>query len=309
MSLIILFILNVGINNHASAIEPPRVAKDLRSSRELIKSKGNKQLYDYEIGNTNIDPSDEKLGKLGKDDPIVKSLIEQLGINQISAEERRELSFGIKQLPYQQDSFISWAYIGEVVYPMVDEKNVSIPADKQKENINPRLALGLFKRDNSKSNQVIMAGKPIFKIGLRQRETLASFDFVPYNLGFLGRAFGLRTNVGGCGAGGSLCSNQYLKLFVIQDGELTEVFNEAISYFGDIAGDWHKNGTRDHSIEEINGFIKVVNSDSSNLPDLLLEAKEKRKTKRRFFKPMRINGSHVVYKTTDPQIIYLVDEI
>lgn len=304
-----LFILvGIIILNSPYSFAKDNVAKDLGSSRELIENKKNKELFDYQIGNTDVNPSDAKLGDLDKKDPLYNQLLELLDIKNLAPEEIEQLSAGLKKLPYQQDLYVGWVNIGQVIYPIYDPKGNVIPEDKQKEPIPSRLKIALIKRDAGDQLKLSKEGLHSLKIKLRRAEIISSFDFAPYNLGSLGRAFGIRTDVNGCGAGGSLCSNEYLKLFVVQNNELTQVFNEAMAYFGDIAGDWHKNGTRDHQIIEVNGILKIINSPNSSIPELLLRAKINGKMKQRLFKATTEANSSVVYRSSDRQIIDLVDE-
>lgn len=305
----LLFILiAITILNSPHSLAKDNVAKDLGSSRELIENKKNKELFDYQMGNTDVNPSDIKLGKLINSDPQYNKLLELLEVGKLSQDETELLSVGLKQIPYQQGVYIGWVFIRSGFYPSLDEHGLAI---KDRLNMSfhpPRLLLALLKNDTDSSSKFVLINKSILKPTLRDREDVSSFDFAPYNLGSLGRAFGMRTEVNGCGGGGSLCSNEYLKLFVVQNNDLTLVFNEATAYFGNIAGNWHKDGSRDHQIIEVNGIIKIINSPNSSIPELLLRAKINGKMKQRTFKATTEASSSVVYRSSDKQIIDLVDD-
>jgi hypothetical protein len=273
--------------------DKPVTAKTLDQSIDSVKSKDNSDYLKYQLGVTEVDPSVLKTGQLEASDPSAEAIAALLGATSAAPAPTAQTSVGFKELPFEQGHFLGWLY--------------SDPGSAN-ENPTPRLSVGLFSKKPQDPKSVELIGKPKLNIPLRAGEQMAAFDFAPYGLGPLGRAFGVRTTVGGCGAGGSICSNGYLKLFVPQNGGLQMVFNEAVSRFGSYGGEWNKDGTRQHTIVEENGVI-IVNSDNAALvPSLILRAKIDGKSKQRTFKPVTGNDGASIYQAVSPPIIELVDE-
>lgn len=166
------------------------------------------------------------------------------------------------------------------------------------------LSIGLV----SSANVAGFLSEPLLSVALREREELLSFDFGAYTLGQLGRAFGVRTDIGSCGAGGSVCSTTYLRLFIPQNGKLSMPFNEAIAYYGNYGGSWNKDGTRQHEVEEQNGIIVVDSTNAKNIPELSLKVKSGKNQSVRLFKSVVDSFGVVRYITSDTPILNDVSE-
>jgi hypothetical protein len=166
------------------------------------------------------------------------------------------------------------------------------------------LSIGLV----NSANVASFLSEPLLSVVLREREELLSFDFGAYTLGQLGRAFGLRTDIGGCGAGGSLCSTTYLRLFIPQKGKLSMPFNEAIAYYGNYGGSWNKDGTRQHEVEEQNGIIVFDSTKAKGIPYISLKVKTGKNWSVRLFKSAVDSFGVVRYITSDPPILNDVSE-
>jgi hypothetical protein len=99
------------------------------------------------------------------------------------------------------------------------------------------------------------------------------FDLAAYWIAPGQRAFGLRGewNIGYAGGGATYDA---LYLFAVVDGELKQVLAIPMSFFKDIAGDWHKDGTRDHDLTEGANVLIVTAHSTAGHFDLLAKARD-----------------------------------
>ncbi|TAL78378.1 MAG: hypothetical protein EPN75_10785 [Beijerinckiaceae bacterium] len=88
------------------------------------------------------------------------------------------------------------------------------------------------------------------------------FDLAPYRISASQRAFGLRGEWFD-GYSGGMGSYSALYLFAAVDGALKMVLAVPMSSYKDIAGDWHKDGTRDHDITQA-AHVLIVSKHSTN---------------------------------------------
>ncbi len=100
-----------------------------------------------------------------------------------------------------------------------------------------------------------------------------SFDLAPYRIGPDQRAFGLRGTWGDSYAGG-MGSYSALYLFATVDGALKRVLAVPMSSYKDIAGDWHKDGTRSHDVNEGANVLIVTKHATEGHFDLLLKSRK-----------------------------------
>jgi len=100
-------------------------------------------------------------------------------------------------------------------------------------------------------------------------ETWKSFDFAPYRLSAHDDAIGLRVgwDVGYAGGGASF---EALYLLRMEGDALKVVFARPMAYTRNIAGDWHKDGTRDHDISDGANVLLVLKSATDGMNDLQL---------------------------------------
>jgi hypothetical protein len=113
------------------------------------------------------------------------------------------------------------------------------------------------------------------KDGLLVPDYITSFDLAPYVIAPGQRAFGLigAWNVGYAGGGASY---RALYLFTVVDGAVTQILATPMSFSKDIAGDWHKDGTRDHELSEGANILLVTSHMSSGHFDLLQKSRTAR---------------------------------
>jgi hypothetical protein len=272
--------------------DKPRISNDLEQSVVDTRNRDNSETLKYELGDTDVDPAIRKTGQLDAGDSLARSIAAQLGGKPAASDDAAATTVGLRELPYDPGHFVGWFY-----------SNRSGGAD----NPQATLSVGLFAKNANDPTAVEPIGRPRLAIALKPNEHMAALDFAAYTLGPLGRAFGIRTTNGGCGAGGSICWNGHLKLFVPQNGEPQLVFDDAVSLFGNYGGEWNKDGTRQHTVVEQNGVI-IVKPGDAPVPDLVLQAKIDGKLKKRTFKPVTGADGRISYKAASAAIISLVDE-
>ena len=277
--------LAVGIPNaiaadtaEAQKVHAPRpqggVARDLSKSYDLTKDPANKSYFDREIRGDG--PSDYE-GTLKPGDPYYFQVTTALLTREMVPEDTRAIKVGLIKFAESPDTNLAWVYVAN-----------QFTSDRE---IFARLSVGIVSSVDSADTELRFVATPIKALELRERESLGSFVDHPYDLGALGQSWGIRIIKSGCGAGGSICSTTYLKLVAIQNGKLTVAFDEAISYYGNYGGDWNKDGTRQHIVEENAGVLVVGNDLVDKIPMLILQAQNGRLPVERKFKPIKtLNG-------------------
>lgn len=97
-----------------------------------------------------------------------------------------------------------------------------------------------------------------------------SLDLAPYRIAPDQRAFGLR-GTWSDGYSGGFGSYNALYLFAVVDGALKQVLAVPMSSFKSIAGDWNKDGTRNHETTEGAHVLIVTKQMTAGHFDLLLK--------------------------------------
>ncbi|AOL06577.1 MULTISPECIES: hypothetical protein [Burkholderia] len=100
-------------------------------------------------------------------------------------------------------------------------------------------------------------------------ERWSRFDLAPYLLRDGDAAFGVRAgwSIGYAGGGASF---EALYLFRVDGKTLRVVFAQPMMFYRDIAGDWHRDGTRDHDITEGSNTLSVLSTSTEGSRDLQL---------------------------------------
>ena len=95
------------------------------------------------------------------------------------------------------------------------------------------------------------------------------FDLAPYALRAGDAAFGVRAgwSIGYAGGGASF---EALYLFRIDGKTLRIAFAQPMMFYQDLAGDWHRDGTRDHDISEASNTLNVLPTSTEGFHDLQL---------------------------------------
>jgi hypothetical protein len=110
------------------------------------------------------------------------------------------------------------------------------------------------------------------KDGMIQPDQFDQFDLAPYKIAPDQRAFGLRGSwMESYSGGGANFSG--LCLFTMDGGRLRQVLAVPMSAYADIAGDWHKNGTRDHDITDAANVLIVSSHVSDGRFDLVVKGR------------------------------------
>lgn len=279
-----------GRNADSSRETTPVVAPNFGESYRLTKDKNNKDYFNAQF--RGIDAVKNN-GEIHPRDPLYKVIIQGLMPNVVPPPEQDDLKVGVYRVGAQNKQYLVWAYREAQYGP--------------KETSNASLSLGLLTSSPLADRPLTFSSEPLKALELREDETFDAFLPIRFHLGALGEAWGVRTHQHGCGAGGSLCATTYRRLFLEQGGQLTLIFNQAVSYYGNYGGDWNKDGTRQHIIEEMTGTLSVGKERIDAIPVLVLKAKVKGKILQRQFKPVKDSIGRYTYVTTDPEIIELVD--
>lgn len=110
------------------------------------------------------------------------------------------------------------------------------------------------------------------KDGLLRPQEITRFDLAPYVIAPGQRAFGLvgKWSAGYAGGGADFSA---LYLFAVIDGKLTQVLATPMSFYKMLAGDWHKDGTRDHDVTEDANVLIVTKHVTDGHFDLLQKAR------------------------------------
>jgi hypothetical protein len=258
---ILVFVLAMGI---AISHSKPGQARDLASSRDSIKDAKVREYFDYQMGNLDSLPDylGQKLPAFVRQEDLAAAFF-----GRIAVKYPREITGGIIRHPFLENGLIAWS---------------SMPEDT---SLYPRhlVRLGVLDSQSlSRDHAFRWLAGPSRCILLLQDEECLRFDFANYALGDLGRAFGLRTVIHSCGAGGSICSQDDIRLFIARSGRLEAVYRSQISYYGNYGGTWNADGTRQHSFEEETGIVRVLSARGRKVPDLELSVKGKQRKRQRF---------------------------
>ena len=108
--------------------------------------------------------------------------------------------------------------------------------------------------------------------GRMRPQTFDGFDLAPYEIAPGKRAFGLRAGWSEGYAGGG-ASFGALYLFAVVDGALRQILAVPMSFSKNIAGEWHKDGTRDHDISEGANVLIVTTDRTDGYFDLQLRSR------------------------------------
>lgn len=101
---------------------------------------------------------------------------------------------------------------------------------------------------------------------------LVRLDLANYQLTPEIRAFGLRGSLSEGFAGGGKIF-QTLTLFAVIDGQLQAVASLPIAFMDDLAGEWHKDGTRERDVSEGSNLILIGKPDETGFNTLKVKEK------------------------------------
>ncbi|MEJ0072454.1 MAG: hypothetical protein WDO24_31420 [Pseudomonadota bacterium] len=189
---------------------------------------------------------------------------------------------GAKPLPGRTDIYVAIACTGGDVPTSPNDTKCS---QFQNHDAKPELRAYLGVIEIKASTAPRLVAKPVMVSGPvdwdvapwlhgpdedRSPDSFDRFDLAAYQISPTQRAFGLR-GAWTEGYSGGMKAYSALYLFAVVDGALTQVLSTPMSYYSDIAGDWHKDGTREHDIDEGAGILIVSKHSTSDHFDLTLE--------------------------------------
>ncbi len=144
-----------------------------------------------------------------------------------------------------------------------------------------KLYLGVFSWQNQQLQPIARSEKPLNQISawnkaaekesddesVRPLAYYTKLDLAPYRIAPDTLAFGVRGGYSDAYSGGG-AFYEVLELYTIKDSKIINVFSDLVYYYSDIAGDWNKDGTRQHDISESKYILKLRAAKTQGFYDL-----------------------------------------
>ena len=144
-----------------------------------------------------------------------------------------------------------------------------------------KLYLGVFSWQNQQLQPIARSEKPLNQISawnkaaekesddesVRPLAYYTKLDLAPYRIVPDTLAFGVRGGYSDAYSGGG-AFYEVLELYTIKDSKIINVFSDLVYYYSDIAGDWNKDGTRQHDISESKYILKLRSAKTQGFYDL-----------------------------------------
>lgn len=144
-----------------------------------------------------------------------------------------------------------------------------------------KLYLGVFSWQNQQLQPIARSEKPLNQISawnkaaekesddesVRPLAYYTKLDLAPYRIAPGTLAFGVRGGYSDAYSGGG-AFYEVLELYTIKDSKIINVFSDLVYYYSDIAGDWNKDGTRQHDISESKYILKLRSAKTQGFYDL-----------------------------------------
>ena len=144
-----------------------------------------------------------------------------------------------------------------------------------------KLYLGVFSWQNQQLQPIEKKKKPLNQISawnkaaekesddesVRPLAYYTKLDLAPYRIAPDTLAFGVRGGYSDAYSGGG-AFYEVLELYTIKDSKIINVFSDLVYYYSDIAGDWNKDGTRQHDISESKYILKLRSAKTQGFYDL-----------------------------------------
>ena len=144
-----------------------------------------------------------------------------------------------------------------------------------------KLYLGVFSWQNQQLQPIARSEKPLNQISawnkaaekesddesVRPLAYYTRLDLAPYRIAPDTLAFGVRGGYSDAYSGGG-AFYEVLELYTIKDSKIINVFSDLVYYYSDIAGDWNKDGTRQHDISESKYILKLRSAKTQGFYDL-----------------------------------------
>lgn len=272
----------------------------LNEVEKVIQSEANKNEFIKEM-NGDLSNYWKSLGALSFNDVNAPTLYHLLSNSKSRPQAPSTIHTGVLPLPFSKKEYLGWVYWEST------SDRAPIKKNEYHKILNAQISFGIFNKNEFGYFELKKGLKPLLNFNLGDSTELSSFDFAPYELGKLGRAIGVRTTIHSCGAGGSICSNEDLRLFSINTSSVQEILHSPIGYFAVYAGDWHKDGTRDHFTEELPGILTVDNRYNQNgIPKVIIKALYRKQWLMKEFTIAKTAQGQYHYKSTNAEIFPLV---
>lgn len=261
------------------------VAHSLNHARSALDTKEARSAYDEAMGNT---PERDGFGTrlpAGFDEQFV---IAQLAPGQDAA---RAVLVGVKPWPQRAGAYVAIVCLAssaeEVKNRLRFQQATECEGDAlgKDEGEPDSVWLGVFQRGPDGAIQLVArtqrpldeetdwSGTPIDQpeyLSDGTRKALPNqwlrFDLAPYLLRAGDYALGVRAGWSIMYSGGG-AQFEALYLFRIDGDKLKLVFARPMMYFSDIAGDWHRDGTRDHEMTDGSVTLSVLNTSTAGFRD------------------------------------------
>ncbi len=271
------------------------VSKTLSDSFSLIKDENNASAYRLQMSDDSPDQW-ANMGAIDKAHPAYSYIVRKLGGDMLAKHPIESVHVGLSQMPNKSKKYIAWLYVERLTLPNTKTSN-------------PTIIIGIF---NLSANNIYVFDhniRPLIQLRLSEYENFQNFDWAPYELGSLGRALGIRTFRWSCGAGGSVCSNELLRLVTLEVPAVRQIFIAPVGFFGNYGGEWNvMDDTRQHIVQELKGTVSVGSIAKSNPPKIIVKARLHSKfLKRTFILSRRRDGSWH-YETNYREIFPKVDK-
>lgn len=144
-----------------------------------------------------------------------------------------------------------------------------------------KLYLGVFSWQNQQLQPIARSEKPLNQISawnkaaekesddesVRPLAYYTKLDLAPYRIAPDTLAFGVRGGYSDAYSGGG-AFYEVLELYTIKDSKIINVFSDLVYSYSDIAGDWNKDGTRQHDISESKYILKLRSAKTQGFYDL-----------------------------------------
>jgi hypothetical protein len=290
-----LYLVFLFLFNTPSFSSSERKASNLDSTPSTFITPSNQAYFDDQMSGE-MSNYWKKLGALPYENTNFYTLFYQLSNAKSRSQSPNTIHVGLIPLPYSKKDYLGWVYwestpdrrkLGPNGFGIIS---------------NSLLSFGIFIKNDLNSFELKKNLKPVIHLDLGKETELARFDFANYDLGPLGRAIGVRTTVNWCGAGGSICSNEDLRLYSTNSPAIREVLHSMIGYFGVYAGDWHKDGTRDHFSEELPGVLILNSYKNEAYPHVLIKALFRNIEIQKEYSISKNSQNKLYYQTTDREI-------
>jgi hypothetical protein len=128
-------------------------------------------------------------------------------------------------------------------------------------------------------------------------EHFLEFTKNEFDLGKLGKSFSIKSVRHGCGAGGSLCGDENVNIFVVKKDKIKRVLFTQIGFSALYGGEWHEDGTREHIPEDWTSNLCL---ETKVNPPRLIKTLDQNKKKIQNYK---FNEKDFEYQTRDKNIM------